>query len=305
MPKVSVIIPTHNRPDLIGKAIQSVLKQTYQDFEIIVVDDGLEKRAEAEVKKIKDERIRYIQHEKESGGGAARNTGIKAARGEYIAFLDDDDEWMANKLELQVQALEQSPVDVSTVFCGVEIIDKTGKLKSKRISGLKGICQPYEKTLGKCFIWTSAMMYRRSYADKGFIFDPALKKNQEWDLQLRLLKVSKFYALNEALAKIIELADGKHMGGKGNTPNMILGMETFIKKHYNEYIVQPKFLALRYLQLASLYRENNDFTNTRRHVFMAWKLVPWNLAYLRHLLALLLGKSFYNKLHSTLRQDRR
>ena len=91
MIKVSVIIPTHNRPEYVGRAIKSVLNQTYQDFEIIVVDDGLEKRAEPVINKITDSRIKYIKHEQEKGGSAARNTGIRAAQGEYIAFLDNDD----------------------------------------------------------------------------------------------------------------------------------------------------------------------------------------------------------------------
>jgi len=93
-PKVSVIIPTYNRAHLIGRAIQSVLNQTYQDFELIVVDDGSTDNTNEVIKEFsqKDKRILYIKHDKNKGGSAARNTGIKAARGEYIAFQDSDDE---------------------------------------------------------------------------------------------------------------------------------------------------------------------------------------------------------------------
>ena len=92
MPNVSVIIPTHNRPELFSRAIRSVLAQMYQDFEIIVVDDGMKERAESVVSALGDSRIRYIKNETSLGGGGARNRGIKEAHAEFIAFLDDDDE---------------------------------------------------------------------------------------------------------------------------------------------------------------------------------------------------------------------
>lgn len=99
IPTVSVVIPTYNRAHLVGRAIQSVLNQTYQDFEIIVVDDGSTDNTEEVVKSFNDPRIRYIRHDQNRGGSAARNTGIKMARGEYIAFQDSDDEWLPEKLE--------------------------------------------------------------------------------------------------------------------------------------------------------------------------------------------------------------
>jgi len=91
-PTVSVIIPTYNRAHTIGRAIKSVLNQTYQDFEIIVVDDGSTDNTEEVVKSFRDKRIRYIQHKKNKGAAAARNTGIKSAKGKYIAFQDSDDD---------------------------------------------------------------------------------------------------------------------------------------------------------------------------------------------------------------------
>ncbi len=98
-PTVSVVIPTYNRAHLVGRAIQSVLNQTYHDFEIIIVDDGSIDNTEDVVKSLNDPSIRYTRHDQNRGGSAARNTGIKMARGEYVAFQDSDDEYLPEKVE--------------------------------------------------------------------------------------------------------------------------------------------------------------------------------------------------------------
>ena len=116
-PIVSVIIPTYNRVYLLGRAIRSVLTQTYQDFEIIVVDDGSTDNIEDVVTNFNDSRIKYIRHEKNKGGAVARNTGIKAARSKYSAFLDSDDEWLSDKLKQQIECLENSDEEVGVVYC--------------------------------------------------------------------------------------------------------------------------------------------------------------------------------------------
>src|SRR4030043_1337098 len=102
-PTVSVIIPTYNRAHLVGRSIRSVLNQTYQDLEVIVVDDGSKDNTAEIVRGITDPRIVFLKHEKNRGVSAARNTGLKAARGKYIAFQDSDDEWLPQKLEKQLE----------------------------------------------------------------------------------------------------------------------------------------------------------------------------------------------------------
>ncbi|MBI1755472.1 glycosyltransferase family 2 protein, partial [Candidatus Azambacteria bacterium] len=119
MVKVSVVIPTHNRPQLLQRAIASVLAQTFQDVEIIVVDDGKEKSAEHIVHGFHDLRIVYCADKKEQGGAAARNVGIVRAKGDFIAFLDDDDEWLENKLQIQMSSFEKTPQDVGFCFSAV------------------------------------------------------------------------------------------------------------------------------------------------------------------------------------------
>jgi len=122
-PLISVIIPTHNRADLLPRAIKSVLDQTFTDFEVIIVDDASIDDTEAVVKQMGDNRVRYIRHTHNLGGSAARNTGIREARGEYIAFLDDDDEYLPEKLKMMLQALSSSSNKVGLAYSKVKLID--------------------------------------------------------------------------------------------------------------------------------------------------------------------------------------
>ena len=111
---VSVIIPTYNREQTIERAVKSVLDQTYQDFELIIVDDGSTDHTREKVDAFKSDKIRYIV-QKNAGAAAARNTGIMQARGSVIAFQDSDDFWRPDKLEKQMKALEENDADI--VFC--------------------------------------------------------------------------------------------------------------------------------------------------------------------------------------------
>jgi glycosyltransferase involved in cell wall biosynthesis len=119
------VIPTYNRADFLPKAIQSVLNQTYRDWEMIIVDDGSIDKTEEIVKDYKEARIRYIVHKSNLGSSAARNTGIKNSRGEYIAFLDSDDEWFPEKISCQMNIFQKEDWK-----CGVVCTGPSGRGKS-------------------------------------------------------------------------------------------------------------------------------------------------------------------------------
>jgi glycosyltransferase involved in cell wall biosynthesis len=104
-PLVSCIIPTYNRAHIVGRAIQSVLSQTYKNIEVIVVDDGSQDNTQEVVLSIKDERVRYIRLHRNFGSGFARNIGIANVRGEFVAFLDSDDYFLPEKIEKQVELM--------------------------------------------------------------------------------------------------------------------------------------------------------------------------------------------------------
>ncbi|TLN28536.1 glycosyltransferase family 2 protein, partial [bacterium] len=108
MPRVSVIIPSYNRADMVMDAVNSVLRQTFADWELIVVDDGSQDNTREVIAAVRDERVRYIYQDNQGLPGA-RNSGIRAARGEYVAFLDSDDVFLPHKLAVQVTAMDARP----------------------------------------------------------------------------------------------------------------------------------------------------------------------------------------------------
>ncbi|QLG60375.1 glycosyltransferase family 2 protein [Halorarum salinum] len=125
MPTVSVIIPTYNRAEPLRRTLDSVLAQTYDDLEAIVVDDASSDGTASVMESYDDPRVTFIQHETNQGGSAARNTGIEHASGEYMAFLDSDDEWLPRKLERQVDLLERRSDDWVAAYCGVEMVPES------------------------------------------------------------------------------------------------------------------------------------------------------------------------------------
>ena len=119
-PIVSVVIPTFNRAHLIMRALQSVLTQTFTAWETIVVDDGSTDDTETVVLSLGDSRIRYCRQPENRGPAAARNRGMREAKGEFIAFLDSDDEWFPDKLELQVARFRELPETVGLIYTGAQ-----------------------------------------------------------------------------------------------------------------------------------------------------------------------------------------
>lgn len=203
-PTVSVIIPTYNRAHLIPRAIQSVLSQTYRDFELIVVDDGSIDNTEEVVKSFDDERIRYIKHERNKGVASARNTGIKIAKGKYVAFLDSDDEWFPNKLEKHVQAFKDAPPKVGVVYSGVWVLWYNNRYRKTYISYP---CKEKEGDLHHSFlkknsIFPSAVLVKKECFSQAGMFDEELLAVEDWEQWLRISKYYHFKCIDAPLAWI-------------------------------------------------------------------------------------------------------
>lgn len=196
-PFVSVIIPTYNRAHIIHRAITSVLQQTYQNLEIIIVDDASKDETEAVISSFQDERIRYIRHPENYGGADARNTGISAASGEYITFLDSDDVWLPNKVELQLQCLINHP-QAEKVVSYTQVNKDHGNIIYVYPERGKRENEPLADYLflNQGLIQTGTLMLCRSFAQK-IGFKPGLRKHQDLDFGLRLEQAGAIFLFLE------------------------------------------------------------------------------------------------------------
>jgi len=202
MPRVSVIIPTYNRARYLPETLESVFAQTYRDYEVIVIDDGSTDNT-AEVLESYLDRIVYVR--KENGGqGSARNAGLKIARGEYIAFLDSDDLWLPDKLELQVRYLDEHP-DVGLVFTDYVIFEEKGSKNKTEIGNiiLSKKDLTFKRLLYFNFIPNLTVMIRKSCFDNVGLFDESreLIGGEDYDMWLRISMKYKLGHISKILAK--------------------------------------------------------------------------------------------------------
>lgn len=200
---VSVIIPTYSRASYIIRAIDSVLSQTYSNVEIIVVDDngdGTDHQKETEkllARYIDARRISYLKHDVNRNGSAARNTGIRASHGDYITFLDDDDELLKSKLECQVKVLELNH-DFDGAYCGFQII-KDGRVLKRVKPTMKGNLQYGLLTCRWSFGTGSNPMFRRSVFDDIGLFDESFIRHQDVEFMVRFFRNHKIISVEDVL----------------------------------------------------------------------------------------------------------
>ncbi|NQV88718.1 MAG: glycosyltransferase [Parcubacteria group bacterium] len=190
--KISIIIPTHNSAQCLPRALKSVLSQSYQDFEILVVDDASTDETESIMKTFVefDNRIQYIRLSKNSGGAAKpKNIGIGASTGEIIAILDADDEWMPTKLEKQLE-LFQEDTNLGFVGCNAIIVNRFGKERFFQLEKPESIL---DRILESDYMGSgSSTVYRREVFQKVGLFDEDLTRGQDRDMRIRLAQSFKF-----------------------------------------------------------------------------------------------------------------
>lgn len=197
-PFFSVVIPLYNRADIVGDTIRSVQAQDWQDFEIVVIDDGSRDDPAPVIEAIGDPRVRYIRQDN-AGGGAARNHGIKAARGRYIAFLDSDDLFLPGKLSIMAQALKDD--DGRTVLYSRMKVDRgVDRYWIRPDRGIRDGEDVGEYLFcANQFMQTSTMVVPSEMA-RQVLFDPALKKGQDLDFCVRLQGAgARFKMIDEPL----------------------------------------------------------------------------------------------------------
>ena len=180
---ISVIIPTFNRSPLLLRAVKSVLNQSYSDFEIIIVDDGSTDNTEAVITPFIGPRVKYYR-QINKGVAAARNYGIKQAIGNWIAFLDSDDEWLSHKLQSQINHLQENPL--CRMIFSEEIWHKNGTRINQKIIHQKSGGFLFEKCIQQCFIGPSTVLMEKSLLEEMNYFDESFVVCEDYDLWLKI-----------------------------------------------------------------------------------------------------------------------
>jgi len=267
-PLVSVIIPTHNRAHLLPRAISSVLGQSYHHLECIVVDDGSTDETARVVKELTDHRLVYLCHETNRHASAARNTGMAHSNGEVIAFLDDDDEWLANKLEKQVVFLSGLPENVGMVYCWMDYFDQHGNLIREHHPRLRGYVFPHvldAQRLGGC----PTLLVRREVVVDVRGFDESLPRGNDGDF---IRRVCRKYLVDFVPEVLVHVHVGHRGRISGSSPqdlyNAIIGGETKLQKFGRELKKLPEAHTNILLKLAVTYQ---GLGNNRRALFYIWR----------------------------------
>ena len=199
LPRVSVIMPVYNGERFIADAVNSVLRQTYADLEIIVVDDGSTDQTLSQLKNISDTRLRILRQSNQ-GVSAAANAGIKASQGEYLAGMGSDDIWQPDKIEKQVALLDAKP-EIDLVYCWTGYIGP----QSETLPYLQQVEMteaPLKALFTRHLDIASSLLYRRSCFEIHGLFDPRLRHHEDWDLLCRLAMARvQFAVIREPLCR--------------------------------------------------------------------------------------------------------
>jgi len=259
MPKLSVALKTYNRPEFIEGAVETALNQTYDDIEVVVVDDSSNDETRNVLQQYDgDDRVTVFHTGEKQGMSAARNQGIAASNGEYICILDDDDRWHPEKVEKQVQVMDWLDDDYAVVYTWGEIQRGTDGEVFKQYQNTRhgDICS---ETLGSYKMMPfSSHMIKKSALDDISRFDPAFRlASDDWDLAIRLARKYRFDCIPEPLVTSII-----HGGNATEGPENAIGDEMILEKYREEVSQHPEvekvLLGLAYQNMATAAFQRGD-----------------------------------------------
>jgi len=283
--KVSVIIPTYNRAHLLTQAIDSVLAQTFKDFELIVVDNYSSDNTESVIKSYDDRRIRYFKNQNNGLVSVNRNYGIQKSRGEYIAFLDDDDLWLPEKLEKQVKLLDSNK-ELGLVYSDIHIIGSNGNLlKDTYFHSVKPFRgNVFNELLIANFIGSLTVVVRKEALSKVGVFDLKYIIAQDYDLWLRIAECYPVDFIEQPLAEYrlhVESASQKNVvlsyKEEAQVKDYWLSRNSNLKRELGSRIKRRKALLYRGMVLTvigNLFRNRNiesikEFWNLLKYLLAA------------------------------------
>jgi glycosyltransferase involved in cell wall biosynthesis len=295
-PLVSVVIPTYGRDEMLQTAIESVINQTYEPIELLIVDDGSPKPVAGTLQGCAFEELHsttFIRHNENRGANQARISGIRAAAGRYIAFLDDDDRWATDKISRQVAAFETSDEEVGVVYTGKRTTSPHGSTETRpSVSG------DVTKALlaGESFGQFSAVMVRADVIDEAGLPDERFPAWQDREWFLRLSQVCQFEVISEPLT-YRRAGHGDRITAQFEQRREV-AYPLFVEKHYStarEYGIYyaRMFLASLRTNLASSAVRANRYGEARKYYLLAFLANPFYQPVYKYLLATLCGERSY------------
>ncbi len=241
-PLITVIIPTHNRKDKLKDAVESVLQQTYENLEIIVVNDAGEDISEL-INSFNNKRVKLITHKENKGLAAARNTGLKNARGKYIAYLDDDDIYYPDHLNTLVSFLENRKLKVAyadAYRAKQELKDGIYVTIEKDVPFSNDFSK--ENLLRLNIAPVQCFMHEKACIDETGLFDESLKAHEDWDFWIRLSEKYEFHHLNKITSEFRQRTDKSNMTSLQNR-DFYNSYRDIVTKHYKLAKDNPQLLA--------------------------------------------------------------
>lgn len=290
MPQVSVIILTRNRPQFLVKAINSVLNQTFTDFEIIIVDDASTDETPQVIKSFEDKRIKSIRNNINRGAAGSRNEGLKIVKGEYVAFLDDDDEWLPQKLELQIRVLGKENRELGVVYTGYYKWDlDTGNAISSIIPQKKG--KVSEDLFAQNWIGNSTVLVKHACFQDVGEYDENLPIGEDHDMWIRIAKKYEFDYIEVPLVKY-----GVHNQQiTTNYRKKILGRERLIEKYEEFYSVTRKGQSDFWVTLGSWYCYDGNLDKGKKIFWFGIRNYPYDIRFYYNLCLALMGEGVFRK----------
>jgi glycosyltransferase involved in cell wall biosynthesis len=280
--RVSVVIPCYNRASVIARAVKSALAQTHADLEVVVVDDGSEDAVSlaAVLKEFDAQRVRLVRHLTNRNGAAARNTGVRESRGELIAFLDSDDEWAVDKLELQVGRFEDLEEPQAVIYCrSVVVTEATGNSEGaiwpQRSIGRNERMGDY-LFLNRGFLQTSSILMSRELA-LATPFNEQLRRHQDYDLLLRLEAQGCVFSMVEKPLVTVHWEEMQSTA-RGLNPAKSLEFVSSYRQYLSARAVSGFVLQQVVFRLLRARCRREGLAALRHHVrFKHMRLVDWIL----------------------------
>jgi len=273
---VSIIIPTYNRPDYLDRLLKSIKMQTFKNFEVIIIDDsspqksGYRKVIENYSRSIT---ICYYRNNINRGAQYCRNRGISLSKCKYIAFVDDDDEWLPNKLEKQIILFESKSKNVALIYSWANTINQNNEIifKYRKIFKKDNLMA----LLDSCFIPSPTVMIKREIFESVGGFDERLPSCQDWDMWTRIVEYGFEYDLVE---EVLALHHKHNRISLGKSPNSLYGFYLYYEKHTPYYLNlgMNKNLSEKYRALSFGFLQNKKYNFARISLKRSLKLWKFN-----------------------------